>query len=404
MFRRLPSGLPKDPVYPADLKELGYFINDKDEIRSIANPKAYFKFFITKNERTNAAQREAMNCAIRDLVSDRLEKLGLEKIRLPLGAKGNEPSLPIFISSDLKSKKRVVVLFYEHTQDLGIFAHRIAGGKGGINAGSAVDFVKYVQSQKTSSDNADSPGIIIANLGQLRWWRRGRKAVTQTSWYALPQKSAVENPFRFDMEKNIIPGNGSSKEHVNYIFNHVVEKLADPSAKLDIVGVSDGAVNVSMFLEDSENFNKWGPRISAFASLATWYQAHEIKNVDFRSWFLDRGRAYFISPEPAGTFLAGPEGAKYIPATGCPVFSLSEPYYSETMLPKGYKVVVDWFQEVAADPDYANPKFERIDVGGESDNEEPTWGDGAGNGQALEAGVDEAGETGLVGPGEGNGA
>lgn len=38
-----------------------YFINDEDEIRNIENPKAYFKFFITKNERYNCLQREAMN-------------------------------------------------------------------------------------------------------------------------------------------------------------------------------------------------------------------------------------------------------------------------------------------------------------------------------------------------------
>jgi hypothetical protein len=38
-----------------------YFINDKDEIRSIENPKAYFKFFLTRNDRYNSLQREAMN-------------------------------------------------------------------------------------------------------------------------------------------------------------------------------------------------------------------------------------------------------------------------------------------------------------------------------------------------------
>jgi hypothetical protein len=92
-----------------------YFINDKDEIRSIENPKAYFKFFITKNERYNVAQREAMNGelstpsyrglsidtpaeVIRNIISDRLIDLGLLKIRLPFGAKENEPNLPIFTS------------------------------------------------------------------------------------------------------------------------------------------------------------------------------------------------------------------------------------------------------------------------------------------------------------------
>ena len=77
MFRRLPSGLPKDPVFATDLQGLGcvfpfshslhtkpspsYFINEKDEIRSLENPKAYFKFFLTKNDRYNCAQRESMN-------------------------------------------------------------------------------------------------------------------------------------------------------------------------------------------------------------------------------------------------------------------------------------------------------------------------------------------------------
>jgi len=352
--------------------------------------------------------------AIRNIVADRLENLGLQKLRLPLGVSENEPNLPIFISTDLKTKKRVVVLFYEHTQDIGIFAHRIIGGKGGINAGSAVDFVKYVQAQTTAPDNADSPGVILANMGQLRWWRCGKRAVTQTSWYSLPQKSAVEKPYRFDMKKNVIPDNGTPQEHVAYVFNYVIDGLVDPSAKLSIIGVSDGATQVSTFLEDAECFKKWGPRISAFAALATCYQADEIQNCDFRNWLLNvschhclafclqtnksqRGRAYVVSPEPAGSFIAGPQGGKHIPAYGCPVFSLSEPYYSEAMLPKGYRILVDWFQEVAADSNYANPTFERIDVGDESDEDhEFAWNTGDGTWD----GVKGAGETGFVEPEE----
>ncbi|KFZ01189.1 hypothetical protein V501_10164 [Pseudogymnoascus sp. VKM F-4519 (FW-2642)] len=61
MFRLLPRGLPKDPEYPTDLKQLGYFVNDDDEIRSIENPKYYFKYFINRTERYNERQRESMN-------------------------------------------------------------------------------------------------------------------------------------------------------------------------------------------------------------------------------------------------------------------------------------------------------------------------------------------------------
>jgi hypothetical protein len=51
------------------------------------------------------------------------------------------------------------------------------------------------------------------------------------------------------------------------------------------------------------------------------------------------------------------------------------------MLPKGFKVIIDWFQEAAEDPDYANPEMhnETRDMDGnivDSDDEEeerPGW-------------------------------
>lgn len=311
--------------------------------------------------------------AIRNIITDRLLGLGLEKIRLPLGAEAHDPHLPIFVSSDIEKKKHVVILFYEHTQDLGVFAHRIIGGKGGINQGSAINLVKYIQSQCFSTSNVDSPGIILANMGQLRWWRHGQKACTQTSWFALPQKSAVDPPYRFDPEKNSIPGNTTTYEHASTNFNSVVEKLAHPDAKLYIIGVSDGAVQVSTFLDKEDNFSKWGPRVSAFAAVATYFHAHEIHNKHFAKWFLARGRVYTQSQEPAGIFMADKQGGKNIPAFGALVFSSGEPYYSETMIPQAHKVIIDWFKEVAADPEYENPKLERFDD--ESEEEDTlAWG------------------------------
>jgi len=44
------------------------------------------------------------------------------------------------------------------------------------------------------------------------------------------------------------------------------------------------------------------------------------------------------------------------------------------MLPKGYKTIIDWFQELAADPNYANPEFQRYDDEDsdvEEDSQEP---------------------------------
>jgi hypothetical protein len=61
MFRRLSGSLPKDPSFPADLKKLGYFINENDEIRMIDHPENKFVYSIDKNERVNDMHEEAMN-------------------------------------------------------------------------------------------------------------------------------------------------------------------------------------------------------------------------------------------------------------------------------------------------------------------------------------------------------
>ena len=61
MFRRLPTSLPKDPIFPADLKELGYFVNDDEQIRMIEKPDEKFLYAISSNERVNEMQKEAMN-------------------------------------------------------------------------------------------------------------------------------------------------------------------------------------------------------------------------------------------------------------------------------------------------------------------------------------------------------
>ncbi|PQE15133.1 arb2 domain-containing protein [Rutstroemia sp. NJR-2017a BVV2] len=251
-----------------------------------------------------------MNKAIRDIVEERLLAIGLQKTVIPLNAPVTTPHLHIFTSSNLPVARRIIVVFYEPKDDIGVFAHRMIGGEGGINVGSAVNLCRYIQGQHTSPNDFSPPAIILANMGQLRWWRKGQKAVTQMTWFALPQASAVDKPYRFDKIKNTIEGNRNTDEHIDYIFNHVISELGHPEAKVDVIGVSEGAMGVSRFLEQPANWEKWESRVQAFAAIATWYQSTDCKNPKFLAWMLARSRAYTLSDEPAGTFLMGPEGNK----------------------------------------------------------------------------------------------
>lgn len=266
--------------------------------------------------------------AIRTIVAERLEGLGLVKLRLPLGATETDKHLNIFISDDLKEKKEIIVLFPEASQDLGIFAHRVIGGKGGINAGSAVSFVKNIQ-ETAAKAGKEVPGIILANLGHQCWSTRAKKAMTWTSWFALPRKSAADPEFFFDEYKNTIPGNKNAAEHIAYVFNHVLGNadFCDQESKIQVLGVSEGAVNATWFLHNPDNFSRWckglepidwssqagkklsvedirqcnakpNPRVVCLAAASTTItvaddpetslpEFYEITNPEFKAWFAE---------------------------------------------------------------------------------------------------------------------
>lgn len=62
MFRRKASKLPEEVIFPKTLNELGYFVNDQDQIRQIKNPEQKYSFKSNASARVNEMYREAMNC------------------------------------------------------------------------------------------------------------------------------------------------------------------------------------------------------------------------------------------------------------------------------------------------------------------------------------------------------
>ncbi|KAI2781478.1 Arb2 domain-containing protein [Daldinia loculata] len=380
MFRRKWSGLPADPDFPVDLSKLGYFINEDDEVRAIENPDNYFHFFFNRNTRWNERQRYAMNQALQYVIWERLEKLGLKKELLPLGTSDtNKPNVPIFVSSDIATKSRVVVIFGEPVQDLGVLAHRIIGGPGGINKGSMISVVSALQKQCSSPSDSSPPGIILANMGELIWYPEGKRTLSRSAFAAAPMQSAVHYTNVIG-KGNMIEKNSTARMHVGHIFQEVIPHFTKNNAKIDIIVLGGSADYVEEFLDLPLMWNAWKNRISCLAIVGGLYPVWDLKNDEFVNVFMkNKARAYITSVEPAGMVISGPEGnpkTTTFTQMGCPVFSSGEPNYTETALITGSEVILGWLQEVAMTPegeDYTNPHFHVDFADPVFDTDEPDW-------------------------------
>jgi hypothetical protein len=107
------------------------------------------------------------------------------------------------------------------------------------------------------------------------------------AWNSLPQKSAVEPPYFIDDKDNTVPGNRNTQEHVEYMFEHVIKKLASPTAKLNVIGVVEGANQVTKFFDRDQNWEKWSGRMEAYASIATFMTRSDLHNEGFKRWLED---------------------------------------------------------------------------------------------------------------------
>ncbi|TPX10595.1 uncharacterized protein E0L32_008481 [Thyridium curvatum] len=376
MFRRRFSGLPPDPYFPPDLKELGYFINEQDEIRNSKDPRFYFKYFLTKNERWNDRQRFAMNEAVEVIVHDRLKELGLAKIRLPLGAGPKDRHVPIFVSPDLTTASRVVLIVGESEQELGVLAHRVIGGKGGIDAGSLVSAVRRLRSSPPSSSPDDDddedgddqqqqqqqqpPAVVLANTGQLFWWPEGGRALNPPTRHQVPRKSAVHYGLRYDPAAHAVPGHEDRLAHVRSLFRDVLAGMKQ-GAVLDVVGLGDGADAVTEFLNCEQSWRDWGARLGCLAVVAGFYDVAQVKVEGLKTFLKERARAYICCEQPVGTPISAAAGN---PLTvrftdfGCPVYASGELYYTETAFVSARDLVLDFLDEAARDPEgFRNPEM-----------------------------------------------
>ncbi|KAI1263803.1 Arb2 domain-containing protein [Xylariaceae sp. FL1019] len=358
MFVRKWSGLPADPQFPSNIKDLGYFVNEDDEVRSIEDPDYYFKFFINRNERWNERQRFAMHQAVQAIIFERLEALGMQKTILPLGHTDlTTPHVPIFMSKDIDKASRVVVVIGETHQDLGVLAWRVATGPGGIFKGSMAFVVKELQKQQSSPTDANPPGIILANTGELTWWDGGKRTVNRIAFEGQPMASACRHNAYINFSGEFhVPGNKTAKAHIEYIFEKIISdtKLIRADAKIDFLAIGDGADVMTTVLDSMWPGPErlWDKRINCFANVGGMLPDWFVDNKDFLEGFMrERTRVWTLSTEPTDTVLstyAGNEDTNAFTQFGSYVFSAgADALYTETMIIHCHRSVLSFMQDVA---------------------------------------------------------
>lgn len=193
----------------------------------------------------------------------RLRALGLTTLKLPLFSNPTDPHVPILVSSNLSTASRVIVVFGEPLQDLGIWAYRSVGTDG-IDYGSAVRFARAVlhpdgsspgtgtkaTSHKTEPTNLPDTALILANTGQLIWHCGSQSAMTLQSWLALPRESAVDPPLTMT-RRNTIRNNENWQAHIDCVFNEVLapgSRLVRDDVQVQIVGIADGGQGAIRYL------------------------------------------------------------------------------------------------------------------------------------------------------------
>lgn len=107
--------------------------------------------------------------------------------------------------------------------------------------------------------------------------------MTLPTWYALPRANAVSGPMRIDDVKNRIPQNGSIQEHVRCVFEEVVAKLVHKEARINVIGLGDGAMEMIEYLQDE--WDTWHNRVDAIAVGASHIWKTEFVDKRFREFW-----------------------------------------------------------------------------------------------------------------------
>ncbi|KAI5806924.1 hypothetical protein EDC01DRAFT_6254 [Geopyxis carbonaria] len=313
MFRQKRKPLTKEVEFPANLKELGYLIDENDVIRHKDAPTEPFNYYVhgksskwsTNSERMNLRHKEALDECCRRIVLKRLAKLDLHPLTLPAGAAPTERHVPILASSKLASAFKILLLLPDpQRSSLGIWSIRKLVDDG-VRVGSMQQVVEAALA--TGYD-----AIVALNPATLCWDVHSARALTPVS-YAARDRTLHETNKLKDLALYTIPGHETPEAHIASVFDHLAATVRT-DARIDFIAAEYSGFLLLQFL--GAHWATWQHHLHAGVFIQSPHHTSDLPAGPFRHFVRERCRNYVPDHETA-------RGLRMLPdmSRACPLYS-----------------------------------------------------------------------------------
>ncbi|KAF9910628.1 hypothetical protein EC991_005934 [Linnemannia zychae] len=297
------------PVFGDTLEAMQYSIGEQRKLID-AEGKLYVFDLKAKNRAYQEAHGLALARATMKIIIKQMEEeCGMVRLKVPFWIKSDDEASPqasILVSSDFKTRDRVLILIPNTMEILGAWSRRLICNET-VDIGSMLSVVRQARTE--------GYGVIILN--------------PNAHWFVDGQPS-VEIPTKVDVP--MIPKLGSPEEHVDYVLSNLVPEMA--TKKLFFIAHKYGAHALLHNLH--KHFDMFKDRVAGIALIEGVHSIDTFSGRDFQKWWSLNAAAFIAS---------GPEEkamVEFRPHSGCNCYKTGTQQFDYAII-DGMPVIFEFF-------------------------------------------------------------
>ncbi|CAB4486626.1 hypothetical protein RhiirA5_347698 [Rhizophagus irregularis] len=259
-------------VFPRDLKELGYCIDEEGQLKTIVGGEPY-KFEVREKDKAyNEALYDAILETIGDWVQDTLQKkFGMVRALLPIGVTESDVHTKIYVSPDYLTNEKMMIFIPGTSHTIGIWSRRVLADKSVVE-GSMIAYTQRAIEMGFS--------VVITNPNEVFWYKDKGVLI-------LPKSTS---------EFSTIPGSESPENHIKYVFENFV--IPSGAQKIVIVANSYGGHCAIDIVQNK--FDALKDRVKAIEFTASTHSIDYVMTDKMRVWVREHCRNWLMSDQEAG--------------------------------------------------------------------------------------------------------